>query len=132
MIVLDAVTVIAHLDPANVHHQAAVAVMREALPNKALIHPVTMAEVLVGPARAGAAHTVYAALLAEGIQIWTPESAQPQRVADLRAASGLKLPDCYPLDTAEQTGSKLATFDHQLAKRAAQRGVTVLGAPPSA
>jgi predicted nucleic acid-binding protein len=51
--------------------------------------------------------------------------AAPAALAGLRAATGLKLPDCCVLLAAEQVGGGLGTFDDRLATAARERGVPV-------
>lgn len=92
------------------------------------LHPVTLAEVLAGPARRGLELTVRAAVDELGIDISTPHVDEPVQIARLRASTGLKLPDCYVLALAEQTDSPLATFDERLASAARRKGVAVVGA----
>jgi len=48
------------------------------------------------------------------------------RLAELRAASGLKLPDCCVLDIAISNHASLATFDDALAVAARRRDIAVL------
>ncbi|MGH9122899.1 MAG: PIN domain-containing protein [Acidimicrobiales bacterium] len=47
-------------------------------------------------------------------------------MAELRASTGLKLPDCCVLDVAIHHQASLATFDTTLASAARHRGVAVL------
>ena len=54
-----------------------------------------------------------------------PEAAA-LRLADLRAMTGLKMPDCCALLTAEHRGARLATFDNALGRAAGTRGLTVI------
>jgi hypothetical protein len=64
-------------------------------------------------------------LEAIGIRVAQRQDGEPLRLANLRAASGLKLPDCCALDTALTTASVLATFGEELAKVACRHHVTV-------
>lgn len=128
MIVLDASVVIAMLSRADQHHRRAAEIVVAG--GDLLVHPVTLAEVLVGPARLGDAAGVSDALTSLGIRVDLPDAAQPGRVASLRASTGLTLPDCYVLDVAEVHRAPLATFDRRLATRARERGVEVIGATP--
>jgi predicted nucleic acid-binding protein len=49
------------------------------------------------------------------------------RLAEIRAHTGLKMPDCCVLLAAERlSASKLATFDARLAQVAAEHGLAVL------
>lgn len=92
-----------------------------------IIHPITLAESLVIPARPGRALEALRLLTEEiGIRVKSPDSDEPARVADLRAATGIALPDCYPLAMAEQRADDLATFDACLAEAARARGIAVV------
>lgn len=124
MIVADASLVIALLDSKDGHHERAAEIVLDH--PDLLIHPVNLAEVLVGPARAGAPAEVYQALESVGLRVDVPDTDQPVRVAELRAQSRLKLPDCYALDAAETHRAVLATFDAGLASRARARRVVVV------
>ena len=64
-------------------------------------------------------------LRAAGIAIAPHDDGEPLRLAELRAGSGLKLPDCCVLDVAIRHQASLATFDVALAAEAAKRGVPV-------
>ncbi|MET0864138.1 MAG: PIN domain-containing protein [Nakamurella sp.] len=48
-------------------------------------------------------------------------------LAELRATSGLKLPDCIVLHTALEQRAVLASFDNRLRRTAALHGVQVHG-----
>lgn len=93
-------------------------------------HTITLAEALVRGAREGRVDelvTVYAAL---GITEMSRVDDEPRRLAELRAATGLRLPDCCVLLVAEATGASLATFDDRLAQMARARRIAVLDATP--
>ncbi|ALJ19936.1 type II toxin-antitoxin system VapC family toxin [Microbacterium sp. No. 7] len=122
--ILDASVLIALRSPQDVHAERAAALVLDA--DRLIVHPVTLAECLVRPARAGRAGQVRQALLdGLGIRLWSPDDDEPERVALLRAQSGVALPDCYPLALAEQTGRPLATYDDALRDAARARGVGV-------
>lgn len=125
MIALDASVLIAHLNPADQHHQAATAILLAGTPGQMLVHTVTLAEVLVGGVRIGQGASMRDDLRAAGIAVAPHDDDQPLRLAELRATSGLKLPDCCVLDVALHHHASLATFDDALAAAARQRGVHV-------
>ncbi len=131
MITLEARVVIAHLYLQDRHHQAATEYLRASADQGFLIHSLNLAEVLVGGARVGRGQEMLTDLEAIGIHIADRQDGEPLRLANLRAASGLRLPDCCALDTALTTDSTLATFDDALAKAARQRHVTVAPDPGS-
>lgn len=125
MIALDASVLIAHLNPADQHHQAATAILLAGTPGQMLVHTVTLAEVLVGGVRIGQGASMRDDLRAAGIAVAPHDDDEPLRLAELRATSGLKLPDCCVLDVALHHHASLATFDDALAAAARQRGVHV-------
>lgn len=126
MMILDASVLIAHLNPADAHHSAATQILLDSSPGTMLVHAMTLAEVLVGGARISSGAQMHTDLQAAGVQLADHDKQEPLRLAELRAASGLKLPDCCVLDTAISNKAPLATFDDALAAAASQRGVTVL------
>lgn len=127
MIVVDASIVIALGQRADPHHESAYALLDS--DERFLIHPVTLAETLVGAARKGVAEQVRTTLTRDlGIEVYRPGDDEPLRVAHLRANTGLKLPDCYVLSTAREATADLATFDLRLARAAADVGVRIAGA----
>lgn len=125
MITLDSSVVIAHLSPQDPHHQAASAYLEASGTEDLLMHSLNLAEVLVGGARAGRAREMLDDLLAIGIRVAERPDDEALRLANLRAGSGLKLPDCCALDTALFAGSTLATFDEHLAEAARRRHLSV-------
>lgn len=126
MIALDASILIAHLHPADAHHAAATSILLDAAPGSMLVHMITLAEVLVGAVRVGRGASMRADLRAAGIDVASPDADEPLRLAELRAASGLKMPDCCVLDVAIRNHASLATFDDALAAAARRHGVAVL------
>lgn len=130
MIVLDASVVIGLLDGDDPHHEAAAKVLAAVGATDLGISPITLAEVLVGPTRAGHADRVRAVLDALDVRTidWGSEGAA--QLATLRVATGLKLPDCCVLLAAQHARAKsIATFDLRLGRVAAERyGLSVLGA----
>lgn len=127
MIALDASVLIAHLNPADAHHLDATGLLLSAQPGSLLVHSMTLAEVLVGGARIGRGAQMQADLLATGIQITQHDRDEPLRLAELRARTGLKLPDCCVLETAISNNAAVATFDQALATAAVRRGIAVRG-----
>ena len=126
MIVLDAGVLIAHLATDDVHQDAAFEILDTE--EDLLIHPLTLAEALVHPARRGTELDDLARIDSLGLLRRDENVDEPVQIARLRAASLMKLPDCAVLATAEQFGATLATFDQRLADIARSRGVEVVGA----
>ncbi|MCB7135381.1 type II toxin-antitoxin system VapC family toxin [Cellulosimicrobium marinum] len=127
VIVADANVVIAASNPSDVHHAGAVAVVLEHGRDGIVLHSLTMAEVLVAPARTGAHEQVRARLGAAGFRLSPEGEPSPEALALVRAGTSLKMPDACVLATAEHLSVGLATFDARLARDARARGVTVLG-----
>jgi len=126
VIVLDAGVLIAHLAARDVHQDAAFEILDTE--EDLLIHPLTLAEALVHPAWMGTELDDLARIDSIGLLRREQDVDEPVRIARLRAASSLKLPDCTVLATAEHFGATLATFDRRLADVARERGVNVVGA----
>jgi len=125
VIVLDASVLIAHFDASDVRHGRAGVLLRDAADEALAASPITLAEVLVAPARAGRVDQGTALLHELDVaSVRLPEDA-PERLAVLRAGTGMKLPDCCVLLAAQQTQSAVATFDDRLAGAAAERGLAV-------
>ncbi|MGH3940229.1 MAG: type II toxin-antitoxin system VapC family toxin [Pseudonocardiaceae bacterium] len=125
MIVLDACVLIAHLDATDAHHERASALLLEVADERLGASLLSLAEVLVGPARAGQLDRATAAL--HDLQVTSVLLGEdaPARLAVLRAGTSLKLPDCCVLLAAEQTHGVVTTFDDRLATEARQRGFVV-------
>lgn len=122
--ILDASVAIALRSPQDAHAAEAVRLVLKA--DDLVVHPVTLAETLVAPARAGIAAQVRQELLEGlGIRLWHPQMEEPERVATLRAETRAALPDCYPLALAEHLRMPLATFDEPLRNAARSRGIAI-------
>ncbi|MXX64587.1 MAG: type II toxin-antitoxin system VapC family toxin [Acidimicrobiia bacterium] len=131
VIVLDTSWVVALRDPRDAHHRRAVETSREIAEENAALHPVTLAECLVAPARLGVLKEAAAALRAS-FSVVDVDPDAPLRWARLRTTTELRLPDCIVLDTALHLGPRaVATFDDKLASRAVGRGLEVLGTTAS-
>ena len=88
-----------------------------------MLHPVTLAECLVGPASSGLLDEA-ASAFRSAFTIATVDSDAPLRWAALRSATGLRLPDSIVLDTAVVGGANaILTFDRQLATEATRRSI---------
>lgn len=125
MIVLDASVLIAHLDASDAHHERATQLMLGAVEEPLAASPLTLAELLVGPARAGAVAAAQAALDDLEIRAVPLDNDAPSRLAALRATSRLRLPDCCVLLAAETTHAAVATFDERLADAATELGLAL-------
>lgn len=125
-IVWDASVLIAAFDRFDRHHERAAELLLDAAALEFLIHSTTLAEVLVGPARAGRAAEMLGHLDAMGVREYAPREGAALRAAELRVATGLKMPDVCVLEAALSNRAGLATFDDALARAAAEHGVPVL------
>ncbi|WP_299057339.1 PIN domain-containing protein [uncultured Nocardioides sp.] len=127
MIVLDASVLIGYLETQDAHHARAEDLLAAEIEDDFAASVVTLAEVLVAPARSGRVAAVEAALSdLEVAELALPSDAA-RELAELRATSALKMPDCCVLLAALSHGARLGTFDARLGTAAAERGVTVLG-----
>jgi len=127
VIILDASVLIAHLDEADAHHQRATELLINTADETLGASPLTIAEVLVGPARAGTLGAARAALAALAVTTVPLGDEVPTRLAVLRADTQLRLPDCCVLLAAETTQAGIATFDDKLARAAMQLGLFAHG-----
>lgn len=126
MIVADASFLIGLADAEDVHHRAAVQLRAGLRGRTVLLHPLTLAECLVGPARLDELQSAETSLRTATVVVeFDPTS--PARFALLRAQARLRLPDAIVLDTAIVHGAGIATFDERLAASARTRGLEVLG-----
>jgi predicted nucleic acid-binding protein len=126
VIVLDASVLIAYLDGNDVHHAAAERLMTREIDDDFAVNPLTLAEVLVRPARVGRLDVAGAVFRDLGVveQLFPTETAV--QLAHLGASTGLRMPDCCVLLTAGQTGARVATFDVPLAKAAGGLGLVAI------
>ncbi len=129
MIVLDASVLIAHLDARDVHHTRARALLAGSGRLPLAANALTVAEALVGPIRTGRGPQVHQAIAALGVTALELPAAAAYPLAELRAATGLKMPDAVVLLTAEHHQAVLMTFDDKLHRCAEQRGVAVRAQP---
>jgi predicted nucleic acid-binding protein len=126
VIVLDASVVIAYLDAHDAHHRRAVTLLEHAADDELAMSALTLAEVLVAPARAGRLDDVHASVAELGIIEQPLPHGSAVRLAARRARTGLRMPDCCVLLAAEEASAALATFDDRLAREAAAAGIEVL------
>lgn len=128
MIVLDASVLIGHFEPADSHHDDAAALLKAHLTDSFASSVVTLAEVYVGASRVGQADRLDQLLAQLAIRSLELPADAAHRLGELRATTGLKLPGCCVLYTAERHNAAIATFDDTLAKRATNIGLTVAAA----
>lgn len=126
IVAVDASVLVAHLDERDAHHEAATRLLLDAAGSELVACPITVAEVLVGPARTnrlGEAQAVLDALAVRQVALGFDAAT---RLALLRAQTALKLPDCCVLLAAgDAPAESIATFDERLAKVARGIGLEV-------
>lgn len=126
MIVLDASVLIGFMFDQDAHHDAAVALLRDAARHPFGVSQITLAESLVSPTRLGRLRAAEQMLRDVGItEVPFPTDAAP-RLAQLRVECGLRLPDCCVLLAAESTRGSVATFDARLARAAVSLSLPVI------
>lgn len=126
MIVADASWVVALRDPSDDLHRSAAAINRGIDDEDVWLHPVTLAECLVAPARLGVLPDAVLRLRA-AFEVPDVERDAPVRWAALRAETGLRLPDAVVLDTAlNHEARAIMTFDARLAAVASERGLDIV------
>jgi predicted nucleic acid-binding protein len=123
VIVLDASVLIAHLDDRDAHHERAVDVLSRSGPEPLGASTITLAETLVAPARAGRLADAEAALDRLGVVAVGLGENAASRLAQLRAETSRKLPDCCVLLAARQHSAQLASFDRDLLAAAEALGL---------
>ena len=126
MIVLDARVMIAVLDGADPHSDAAKTLLSASMHERLVAHRLTLSEALVQAVRTGRGSDAVAALAALGIEALDVLD-DPLELARVRAESGLKTPDSCVLLAARRAGAAVATFDRRLADAARAAGVSVAG-----
>jgi predicted nucleic acid-binding protein len=125
VIALDASVAIAAMASRDPHHERALDLF--SADATWWMHSMTLAEVLVGGVRVGRVDQLRERLGRLGVVEAPRDQDEALRVAELRVATGLKLPDCCVLLVSEMSGAALATFDSRLAAAARRRGIEVLG-----
>ena len=126
MIVVDASLLIAHLSDRDAFHAQAVECLLATAESRLGASTITIAEVLVTPARAGRLQRATDALDDLGLEEVSLGRDAAPRLAALRAQTGLRLPDCCVLLAVGDTGADgLITFDERLASAANRLGHTL-------
>lgn len=123
MIIVDASVLIAHFAASDRFHSQAESLLIGLVNEQLSAHPLTIAEMLVGAARDGKATARRNDIREIGIEQWTPDADDVIRLAELRARTGAKLPDCCVLSAAIATNGAVATFDEKLGRAARQLGL---------
>ncbi len=125
MIVLDASVLIAHFTATDIHHRQAQEILIATGTRSLFVSCITLAEILVTPVKAGKLAEIAADIEALGIKELPlpPESAK--LLAQIRASTALKIPDCCVVLAAQHAGAEIATFDKKLAAAAEDSGISI-------
>jgi predicted nucleic acid-binding protein len=123
VIVLDASVLIAHLDGRDPHHARAKRLLEASGEEPLGASSITLAETLVSPAREGRLEDADAALRRLGVRALELGEDAPWRLAQLRADTGRKLPDCCVLLPAQEHSATVASFDADLIAAARKLGL---------
>jgi len=119
-VALDASVAIGFLDPADAHHERAVAALRELDRVDLTMSASAYSETLVRPLALGHADAVEDFVAGLQIAIVPLDRRIARRAAELRAEhENLRLPDAMALATAEIRDARLLTFDDSLARLSA-------------
>jgi predicted nucleic acid-binding protein len=122
VIVVDASVLIAHLDDNDALHSRAVEALLGTAEHTLGCSPITLAEVLVGPARAGRLGEARSAVTDLGVAELPLGDDAAVRLAGLRADTALKMPDCCVLLAADDARAEaVLTFDDRLGRAAERR-----------
>lgn len=125
MIVLDAGVLIAHLDRSDPFHRATSGFLEDNEEFEFAANALTVAESLVHPTVAGQAAEFDATLERLRLLRFDIVADDVRAVAEVRAATRLRMPDALVLFTAERHGAEIATTDQGLGRAAQGRGVAV-------
>jgi predicted nucleic acid-binding protein len=126
VIVLDASVLIGYLDAEDGQHEAAESLLAREIDDDFTASSLTLAEVLVGPVRAGRLDDALSALRDLEIEERQFPADAAVRLAQLRAGTGLRMPDCCVLMAAQEAEARVATFDRRLARAVQNVGLVAL------
>lgn len=126
MIILDASVLIAYLDGDDALHASAEDLLTREIDDDFAASPITLAEVFVVPVRNGRLDEVRTALDDLEVEEQTFPMDSAVRLARLRASTGLKMPDCCVILAAQAAGARIASFDDDLVRAAAQQNLPVV------
>jgi predicted nucleic acid-binding protein len=123
VIVLDASVLIAFMDADDQFHGPARTALEAALGRPLRASALTLAEVLVRPTRIGVLPVAKRALAAIGVDPVPIGRDGPERLAELRVRTGLKLPDCCVLLAGQDVRAEaVLSFDERLRQAAHDAG----------
>ena len=123
MIILDATFLIAFLDEHDPHHRDSKDLIEANFVEGFAVSSVTLAEVLVHPAKAGKEDRALSSIRRLGVKTIGVEPDGGMSIAHLRANHAIRMPDALVLHCALSTGSRIATFDRGLKTAAHEAGL---------
>lgn len=126
MIVLDASVLIAYLDSEDAHHTRAETLLAQEIDDDFAASSLTVTEVLVMPARQLRLDAAREALADLDVKELALAGDSAVKLAQLRASTGLKMPDCCVLLAAEDVQARVASFDDRLNDAATSRKLVVV------
>ena len=126
MIVLDASVLIAYLDAEDARHYKAESLLAREIDDEFAANPLTLAEVLVAPSRAGRLDAARSALRDLEVEEQPFPADTAVRLARLRADTGLRMPDCCVLLAAQNAAARIAAFDERLMSVAEELGLVAV------
>ncbi len=125
MIVLDASVLIGYLDASDAHHERATALLAREIDDDFGVNLLTLAEILVAPTRTGQRDTALDILDDLGVETLQFPAGSAVMLAQLRAETLLKMPDCCVLLSARDREARLASFDERVIKAARALGLDI-------
>jgi predicted nucleic acid-binding protein len=126
VIVLDASVLIAFLDSKDAHHARAETLLAQEIDDDFAANSLTLAEVLVMPARERRLDAAREALADLDVKELPFPVDAAVKLAQLRASTSLKMPDCCVLLVAEGIQARVASFDGRLNDVATNRNLVVV------
>ena len=126
MIILDATFLIAFLDEHDPHHRDSKDLIEANFVEGFAVSSVTLAEVLVHPAKAGKGDRALSSIRRLGVKTIGVEPDDGMSIAHLRANHAIRMPDALVLHCALSTGSRIATFDRGLKTAAHEAGLGIV------
>lgn len=118
---LDASVLIGYLDREDTHHRRAESLLEREIDDDFAASALTLAEVLVAPARQNRVDAVRAALEDLAVRELALPADAAVKLAQLRVSTQLRMPDCGVLLAAEEEQARVASFDDRLIDAAALR-----------
>jgi predicted nucleic acid-binding protein len=116
-LVCDANVVIALFDANNVHHSEAIEIYLQSTGTPIYLSALTYAEILTQPAAQGKLDFFVKNLETGGFEVAEISKELAIEMSQVRAATGLKMPDVCVLALANYLGAELVTADQKLADR---------------